>query len=100
MPESVWRSVVAMQRKYAREVRVAVLALVPVVLATPAAGAGRAAGKVAFLDRGALHVVDLATGSRRVVASRVSGAVGLSGDGKLVSVGTRVVGGPTLGNGR
>jgi len=71
-----------------------------IVLATPAAGAGEAGGKVAFLDRGALHVVDLSTGSSRVVASRVSGAVGLSGDGKLVSVGGRVVGGPTLGNGR
>jgi hypothetical protein len=89
-----------MQRKYAREVRVAVLALVPVVLATPAADAGGTAGKVAFLDRGALHVVDLSTGSRRVVASHVSGAVGLSGDGKLVSVGGRVVGGPTLGRER
>jgi len=52
-----------MQRKYAREVRAAVLALVPVVLATPAAGAGGSAGKVAFLDRGMLRVVDLATGS-------------------------------------
>jgi hypothetical protein len=90
----------AMQRKYAREVRVAVLALVPVMLATPAAGARGTAGKVAFLDRGALHVVDLATGSRHVVASHVSGAVGVSGDGKLVSVGGRVVGGPTLGKGR
>jgi hypothetical protein len=85
-----------MQRKYAREGRVAVLALVPVVLATPAAGAGGTPGKVVFLDRGALHVVDLSTGSRRVVASHVSGAVGLSGDGRLVSVGGRIVGGPSL----
>src|SRR5947208_2082212 len=100
MPESVWRSVVAMQRKYAREVRAAVFALVPIVLATPAAGAAGAAGKVAFLDRGALRVVDLATGSSRVVARHVSGAVGLSGDGKLVSVGGRIVGGPTLPAGR
>src|SRR5438105_447985 len=99
MPDSVWRSVVAIDRKYAREVRAAVLALVPIVLSTPAAGAGGAAGKAAFLDRGALRVVDLSTGSSRVVARHVSGAVGLSGDGKLVSVGGRVVGGPTLGKG-
>ena len=76
--------------------RAAVLALVTIVLATPAAGASGAAGKAAFLDRGALRVVDLATGSSRVVARRVSGPVGLSGDGKLVSVGGRIVGGPTL----
>jgi hypothetical protein len=85
-----------MQRKYAREVRVAVLALVPVVLATPAPGAGGAAGKVAFLDRGVLRVVDLSTGSSRVLARHASGAVGLSGDGKLVSVGGRIFGGPIL----
>ena len=70
------------------------------MLATPAAGAGAPAGQVAFLDRGALHVVDLATGSRRVVATHVSGPPGLSGDGKLVSVGGRIVGGPTLTNER
>jgi hypothetical protein len=77
-------------------VRAAVFALLCIVLATPAAGAGRAAGKVAFLDRGALRVVDLATGSSRVVARHVSGTVGLSGDGRLISVGGRIVGGPTL----
>jgi len=33
---------------------------------------------------------------RRVAARHVSGPVGLSGDGKLVSVGGRIVGGPTL----
>src|SRR2546421_718201 len=89
-----------MQRKYAREVRAAVLAVVPIVLAAPAASAGAPAGKVAFLDRGALNVVDLATGSSRVVATHVSGPPGLSGDGKLVSVGGRIVGGPTLTTGR
>jgi hypothetical protein len=88
--------VVAIERKYAREVRAAVLALLPIVLATPAAGAGRAAGKVVFLDRGTLRVVDFASGSSRVVARHVSGTVGLSGDGRLVSVGGRIVGGPTL----
>src|ERR671933_271202 len=100
MSESVRRSVIAMQRKYAREVRVAVLALALIVLATPAAGARARAAKVAFLSGGRLVLVDLSTGSSRVVASHVSGAVGLSGDGKLVSVGGRVVGGPKLGNGR
>jgi hypothetical protein len=85
-----------MQRKYAREVRAAVLALLLIVLATPAAGAGGAGGKVAFLDRGTLYVVDLSSGSSRVVARHVSGAVGLSGDRRLVSVGGRIVGGPTL----
>ena len=70
------------------------------MLATPAAGAGAPAGKLAFLDRGALHVVNLATGSRRVVATHVSGPPGLSGGGKLVSVGGRIVGGPTLTNER
>jgi hypothetical protein len=85
-----------MQRKYAREVRAAVFALLCIVLATPAAGAAPAGGKAAFLDRGALRVVDLATGSSRIVARHVSGAVGLSSDGKLVSVGGRIVGGPTL----
>src|SRR5438270_4651655 len=89
-----------MQRKYAREVRVAVLALVPIVLATPAAGAARTAGEVALPGRGRLVVADLATGSSRVVASHVSGPPGLSGDGKLVSVGGRIVGGPTLAKGR
>jgi hypothetical protein len=89
--------VVAIDRKYARAVRAAVLALVSIVLVMPADGAGGAAGKVAFLDRGRLVVVDLATGSSRVVASHVAGSVSLSGDGKLVSVGGRVVGGPILG---
>jgi hypothetical protein len=85
-----------MQRKYAREVRAAVLALVSIVLVTPAAGAGGAAGRVAFLDRGMLRVADLATGSSLVVARHVTGAVGLSGDGRFVSVGGRIVGGPRL----
>ena len=76
--------------------RAAVLALVPVVLAAPAAGARAPAGKLAFLERGSLVVVDLASGSRRVVATHVSGTPGLSGDGALVSVGGRIVGGPKL----
>ena len=70
------------------------------MLATPAAGAAGGAGRVAFLDGGTLRVADLATGSSYVAARHVTGAVGLSGDGKLVSVGGRIVGGPTLGKGR
>src|SRR5919201_1434471 len=100
MPDSVWRSVVAMQRKYAREVRAAVLALVSLVLATPAAGATRPAGRVVFLDRGTLRVADLATGSSLVVARHVTGAVGLSGDGRFASVVGRIVGGPTFRSAR
>src|SRR5918911_4274225 len=96
MPESVSRPIVSMHPKYARDVRAAVLALVPVVLAAPAAGARTPASKLAFLERGSLVVVDLASGSRRVVATHVSGTPGLSGDGALVSVGGRIVGGPKL----
>jgi hypothetical protein len=88
--------VVAIERKYARDVRAAVLALVSVVLATPAAGATRAPEMAAFLDRGTLRIADLATGSSLVVARHVKGAVGISGDGRFVSVGGRIVRGPTL----
>ena len=80
--------------------RAPVLALDSIVLSTPAAGAGTPGAKVAFLDRGRLLVADLATGSSRVVATHVSGPSGLSGDGKLVSVGGRIVGGPALPTGR
>src|SRR5205809_895534 len=68
MPESVSRSVVAIERKYAREVRVAVLALVPVVLATPAAGAGGAPWKVAFLDRASWGATSFAWGRNGALA--------------------------------
>jgi hypothetical protein len=85
-----------MQPKYARDVRAAVFALVLVVLAAPAAEARPPAGKVAFLERGKLVVVDVASGSRHVVATHVSGVPALSGDGALVSVGGRIVGGPRL----
>lgn len=70
------------------------------MLVAPAAGARAPSGKLAFLERGSLVVVDLASGSRRVVARHVSGAPGLSGDGRLASVGARIVGGPKLGNGK
>src|SRR5207237_9003286 len=46
-----------------------------------------------------LVVVDVTTGTQRVVATHVSGPPGVSGDGKLVSVGGRIVGGPTLTKG-
>jgi hypothetical protein len=89
-----------MQRKYARVVRAAALAFLPIVLATSAAGATRPAGRVAFLDRGTLRIGDLTTGSSLVVARHVTGAVGLSGDGRFVSVGGRIVGGPTFPSAR
>ena len=66
------------------------------MLAASAEGARPPAGTIAFLDRGRLTVVDLSTGSKRILATRVSAAPGLSGDGKLVSVGGRILGGPTL----
>jgi hypothetical protein len=88
--------VVAIERKYAREVRAAVFALVPIVLATPASGATRPAARIAFLDRGTLRLADPAIGKSLVVARHVTGAVGLSGDGRFVSVGGRIVAGPTL----
>jgi hypothetical protein len=77
-------------------VRAAVLALVLLVLATPAAGAGRAGERIAFLDRGTLSLADVTTASSLVVARHVTGPVGLSGDGRFVSVGGRIIGGPTL----
>jgi hypothetical protein len=77
-------------------VRAAVLALVPIVLATPAAGATRLPERVAFLDRGTLRLADPAIGASLVVARHVTGTVGLSGDGRFVSVGGRIVAGPTL----
>ena len=61
-----------------------------------AAAASQPRGRVAFLQRGDLVVADLASGSSRVVARHVSGPPGLSGDGRLVSAGGRIVGGPIL----
>src|SRR5919109_4103310 len=66
-----------------------------------AAVASPASGRIAFLRRGDLFVVDLATGKRRVALRRAgAGPVRWSGDGKLASVGGRVVGGPTLTRGQ
>ena len=79
--------------------RAAVSALVLIALTASAAEGRAPAGTVAFLDHGRLVVVDVTTGTQRVVATHVSGPPGVSGDGKLVSVGGRIVGGPTLTKG-
>jgi hypothetical protein len=79
-------------------VRVVAVAVALLASAVSAAG-GRtgAAGPVAFLRGGNLVVVDLSTG-RQTVALRNAGTgpVGWSGDGKLVSSGGRIAGGPAL----
>jgi hypothetical protein len=51
---------------------------------------------LAFLADGKLIVVDPATRAQRVVATHAVGGVAWSGDGKLLSVGGRIVGGPRL----
>jgi hypothetical protein len=61
------------------------MALVPLVLSA-----------LAFLADGKLIVVDPATRSQKVVLTHAVGRVAWSGDGKLLSVGGRIVGGPRL----
>src|SRR5437867_11361270 len=51
---------------------------------------------LAFLAGGKLIVVDPATGSQKVVMTHAVGRVAWSGDGKLLSVGGRIAGGPRL----
>ncbi len=78
--------------------RALAVAFAALAMAVPAAG-GRAnvQGRVAFLHGGNLIVLDLATGTQRVVLKHAgSGPVHWSGDGKLVSAGGRIVGGPSL----
>ncbi len=59
--------------------------------------AALAAASVAFLHGGNLVVVDTATHAQRVVIHHAGiGPVRWSGDGKLVSSGGRIAGGPTL----
>ena len=59
--------------------------------------AALAAASVAFLHGGNLVVVDTATHAQRVVLRHAgSGPIGWSGDGKLVSSGGKIAGGPTL----
>jgi hypothetical protein len=69
-------------------VRVLASALSVLALGSPAT-----APKVAYLNGTTLFV------NGKVIARQVRGAPRWSGDGKLLSVGQRVLGGPTLGNG-
>ena len=55
-----------------------------------------ALASVAFLHGGNLVVVDPATGAQQVVLRHASGPVRWSGDGRLVSAGARIAGGPAL----
>jgi hypothetical protein len=72
--------------------RTAFAVVLALVLAAPASAA-----RIAFLHHGSLVVLDPATGVRRVALRRAgNGPVAWSGDGRLVSVGGRIVGGPTL----
>lgn len=75
------------------------LALIGLAAAAPAAsGTGPAAPvRVAFLRGGSLVVLSLATGRRRIVLRDApADALAWSGDGKLLSDGGRIVGGPSL----
>jgi hypothetical protein len=79
--------------------RVAAIALVVLALAGSAAGAGTPTTRVAFVHDGKLFVEDLATRQRQVVLTDAPlGPVGWSGDGRLVSDGGEVAGGPTFPN--
>jgi hypothetical protein len=64
-----------------------------VAVALVAFGSTSSIPQVAYLRGSTLYLGD------RVSASHVSGAVRWSGDGKLVSVGGEIIGGPTLGTG-
>jgi hypothetical protein len=78
-------------------VRVSAIALVVLALAGPASAS---TGRVAFIHSGNLVVLNLATGKQHVVMRHAgSGPVGWSGDGRLVSSGGRVAGGPRLSAG-
>ena len=74
------------------------VALAFVTFSVPAAaGQTGSKGRVAFLDGHKLVVLDLATGKRTVaLAHAPPGPIRWSGDGKLLSDGGRVVGGPAL----
>jgi hypothetical protein len=81
-------------------VRIVAVALLALALAGSASG-GSQRQRVAFVHAGDLVVVDLATGTRTVVLRQAPlGPVAWSGDGKLLSDGPVIVGGPTLATGR
>lgn len=80
--------------------RIVAVALLALALAGSASG-GSQRQKVAFVHAGDLVVVDPATGARTVVLQQAPlGPVAWSGDGRLLSDGPTIVGGPTLGTGR
>src|SRR5581483_9929165 len=84
-------------RKYARRVRALAAAVVALVLATGAAASSRPPVRIAFFQGSKVVVVDPASGSRRVALAHAGlAALGWSGDGRLLSVGGRIVGGPRL----
>src|SRR2546421_318454 len=76
-------------------VRVVAVALAVLALAGSAAGAGAPGPRVAFVHGGKLIVEDLATRTVMLPGAAL-GPVAWSGDGRLLSDGNRVVGGPTL----
>ena len=81
-----------------RIVGVAVVAAVVVCVVSSSGSTAAASGaRIAFLSQGSLVVVDLATGARRTaLAHAPTQAIAWSGDGRLLSDGGRIVGGPAL----
>jgi hypothetical protein len=78
-------------------VRVAAIALTLIALAGAAAAGGSRGPRVAFLRQGRLIVLDLATGAQSTALVHAPAqAIAWSGDGRLLSDGGRVVGGPVL----
>jgi hypothetical protein len=78
-------------------VRLPLAALAAVAAASVPAASARQPVRVAFLHRGDLVVLDLATHARQVVMRHGgSGPVAWSGNGRLVSSGGRIAGGPAL----
>jgi hypothetical protein len=76
--------------------RVLALALASLALAAPARAGGTDA-RVAYVHQGQLVVLDVATGASQVVLQDAPlGPVAWSGDGRLVSDGGRIAGGPDL----
>ena len=74
--------------------RALTVALAALALAAPAAAAS---GRVAFVSRGQVIVLDLATGTERVALAHAgTGPVRWSGDGRRVSAGGRIENGPVL----
>jgi len=78
-------------------VRLVAVALAVLALGGSATGAGTPGPRVAFVHEGKLIVEDIATRTMQVVLTDAAlGPVGWSGDGRLLSDGNRLVGGPTF----